>query len=131
VMDVSIPGERWVKIIGAVIGAALIGWLCWRLLIYPFFVQPQELAKEKGGRVVAEEQVKAGENIAAGTIEKIRERDVYREHTREIVERRTKEVDNAWKGETVGNEVDAAGAAALCELHVDLCRSDQHPEEVQ
>jgi hypothetical protein len=114
-------------LVGLIVG----GFLLWQFIIQPIFFSRADNARERGGRIVAEEQGKASEAIAEKTIEHLREREVIRERTREIVERGQEEVNNAWQGETVGNEVDAAGAAALCELHADLCRRPVDPAEVQ
>lgn len=81
-----------------------------------------EVKRERGNTVVAREQGKAEANIADQTISTVRERDVYREHVREIVRDGQGRVNNAWKGETVGRDVDAAGAATLCSVHDSLCR---------
>lgn len=89
-----------------------------------------ELRRERGNTIVAQEQGRAEANIADGTINTVRERDVYREHVREIVREGTQEVNNAWNGETVGADVDAAGAATLCRVHHSLCRPSG-PEAVQ
>lgn len=104
-------------LVGGLIALALAGTVVYRL-----FFQGQDLAREKGNRVVAEEQVTAEADIAQGAMEAVREREVYREHVTTIVRESGKEVDDAWNGETVGEGVDSAGAAALCKLHDSLCR---------
>ncbi len=81
-----------------------------------------EVERQRGGRIVAEEQIEAEANIADGTIDTVRARDVYREHVRGIVREGAQEVNDAWNGETVGKDVDAAGAATLCRMHDSLCR---------
>ncbi len=81
-----------------------------------------EVQRQRGNAIVAEEQIEAEANIADGTIDTVRERDVYREHVREIVREGAQEVNDAWNGETVGKDVDASGAATLCRVHPSLCR---------
>lgn len=81
-----------------------------------------EVQRQRGGRLVAEEQAQAEANIADRTIEHVREREIYREHVTELVREGQGRVNDAWNGETVGEDVDAAGAATLCRLHDSLCR---------
>lgn len=82
-----------------------------------------EVKRERGNARVAQEQTTAEATIADGTINTVRERDVYREHVREIVREGQGAVNDAWNGETVGADVDRAGAATLCRVHNSLCRS--------
>lgn len=131
-MELRLPPQAtlidWaIKGLIAIIAAILL----WVYILRPIVFGRTDNARERGGRIVAEEQAKAGDKIAGKTLDTVHERDVYREHTREIIERRSEEVNNAWSGESVGKGVDAAGAAALCELHDDLCRRDRRPAEVQ
>jgi hypothetical protein len=122
------PWMIWVKLAGVLIVTVLIGWVVWKL----FFADIQKrVAAEKGGRVVAEEQVKAEANIADKTIERVRERDVYREHVTNIVHEGQGKVDAVWDGKSVGKDADAAGAGALCKLHDSLCRGAPAGAEVQ
>lgn len=80
-----------------------------------------EVRRERGNTVVSQEVGKAEANIADKSIERVRERDVYREHVRNVVIEGQKGVRDGWKGESVGTEVDAAGRAALCRLHDSFC----------
>jgi hypothetical protein len=122
------PWMPWLKLAGIVIVAALIGWAVWKL----FFADSQRrVAAEKGGRIVAEEQVTAEANIADKTIERVREREVFREHVTNIVHEGQGKVNDAWKDESVGKDVDAAGADTLCRLHDSLCRSTPTGAPVQ
>lgn len=130
-MPESFPQITLAKAVIGLVGLIIGGFLLWQFIIQPIFFSRADNARERGGRIVAEEQGRAGEVIAGKTIEHLREREVIREKTREIVERRQEEVNNAWQGETVGDAVDTAGAAALCELHADLCRHPVDPAEVQ
>ncbi len=111
--------------VGALLALALVG-----VVVYRLFFQGQDLARERGERVVAEEQSTAEGYIVDGTMGAIREREVYREHVTTVVRDGTKEIDNVWTGETVGYGVDNVGAAALCSLHDSLCRPDR-PAPVQ
>lgn len=122
-------GIGWVRIALGLVVAGLLVWGGYTV-IYRLFLQPADLAREKGNRVVAEEQLNAEGKIADTTMNTIKERDVYREHVREIVTESRSEVDAAWTGETVGQDVDRIGAAALCQLHDSLCRAAP-AEEVQ
>jgi hypothetical protein len=81
-----------------------------------------EAKREHGNVIVAQEQTKAEGAIAGKTIDTVHERDVYREHVTSVVHDGQEKVNNAWHGETVGVDVDAAGAAALCRVHDSLCR---------
>lgn len=81
-----------------------------------------EVERAQGNTIIAREDGKAEATIADNTIQRVREREVYREHVREIVRDGQGRVNNAWKGETVGRDVDAAGAATLCRVHDSLCR---------
>lgn len=124
-----IPGGTAARI---VIGLVLAGLLAWGgyTVIYRLFIQPAELKKAQADMIVGEEQLVAERAIADQTTEKVIERDVYRETVRNIVTESKEQVDASWNGETVGEGVDAAGAAALCRLHDDLCRGTG-PEEMQ
>lgn len=122
------PWTPWLKLAGVLIVAVLAGWVVWKL----FFADIQRrVAAEKGGRIVAEEQVKAEANIADKTIERVHERDVYREVIARTVQEGQEKVDAVWEGESVGKAADAAGADALCKLHDDLCRRAPAGAEVQ
>lgn len=124
-----VPGSGWAKWAAYAVGALLLAGLAY-LAVYRLFFQGQELKREQANRVVAEEQVMAESNIVEGTMGAIREREVYREHVTTVVREGTKEVNNAWNGEQVGEDVDTAGAAALCGLHDSLCRHPS-PEVMQ
>jgi hypothetical protein len=104
-----------------VVVVLIVGALAWTV-VYRLFFQGQDLARERGNLVVAEEQGTAEGQIVDDTLQAVRERDVYREHVTTVVRETRKEIDDAWTGETVGTDVDAAGAAALCGLHDSLCR---------
>jgi predicted metalloprotease len=108
-----------------VIGLVVTGLLF--VVVYRLFFQGQDLAREKGNRIVAEEQNTAEGQIVDNTMKAIRSRDIYREHTTTIVRESREEINNAWTGETVGQAVDAAGADALCRMHDDLCRPSASP----
>ena len=81
-----------------------------------------EAKREHGNVVVAKEQIKAEAKIADTAVDRVHERDVYREHVTTVVHDSEGKVNGAWHGETVGPDVDAAGADALCRLHATLCR---------
>jgi hypothetical protein len=81
-----------------------------------------EVKREQGRTVVAQEQGKAEATIADKTVEKVRERDVYREHIREVVRQGQEKVNAADKGQQMDPEIDAAVAAGLCGVHDSLCR---------
>jgi hypothetical protein len=81
-----------------------------------------EVKREQGRTIVAREDTKAEANIADGTIERVRERDVYREHVREIVREGQEKVNAADRGQQMDPEIDAAVAAGLCGVHDSLCR---------
>lgn len=114
----------WIRIAAYII-AALLAYLlitsAWSGIKDRIFGNP-EVARQKANVVVAQEQTKAEGNIADGTIAAVREHDIYREHVTSVVHDSERKVSNAWHGETVGADVDAAGADALCRLHNDLCR---------
>lgn len=83
-----------------------------------------EVKREQANTKIAQEQVVAETEIADAAIGQVRERDVYREHIRTVVRESQEQVDEVWDGESVGRDVDAAGSAALCRVHHDLCRPD-------
>lgn len=120
------PGKTAVKPLLYVLGAILAGVLVWQVA-YRLLYQGQDLAREKGGRVVAEGQVQAEGAIVDGAMGAVREREVYREHVVTTVREAKENIDGAWNGEQVGEGVDAAGAAALCRLHDSLCRRPSAP----
>lgn len=116
----QLSATKWaVYGLGAVLALCLAG-----VVVYRLFFQGQDLAREHGARVVAEEQSAAEGSIVDGTMGALHERDAYREHVTTVVRDGTREIENVWTGETVGDGVDRAGAAALCRLHDSLCRPD-------
>lgn len=117
------------RIISAVISLIVVGlvvWLLWAV-VYRLFYQGQDLAKAKGNAIVATEQGTAETKIAGTAMDAMKERDVYHETVRTIVTEGRSNVNGAWKGETVGADVDRAGAAALCRVHDSLCRQPAAP----
>jgi hypothetical protein len=116
-----VPWARYVIIGCVVILAYFLITSAFTGVKHAIFGNP-EVKREQGAKIVAEEQTEAEAEIADSTINHIRERDVYREHTREIVREGQGRVNDAWDGETVGADVDAAGADTLCRVHNSLCR---------
>lgn len=82
-----------------------------------------EVKRERGNTVVAQEQTKAEATVADETINTVRERDVYREHVREIVREGQEKVNAVDHGQQMDPAIDAAVAAGLCGVHDSLCRS--------
>ena len=122
----------WVRIAITIVAVVVVYFLiasAYAGIKHAIFGNPEVVAA-RGGQIVATEQGKAEANIADGTIQHVRERDVYREHVTNIVREGQGRVNNAWNGETVGEDVDAAGAATLCRVHNSLCRGTG-AEEVQ
>lgn len=116
-------GLTWLGRIVAVAAVLVLGYV----VVYRLLFQGQDLARERGGRTVAEGQRDAAEKTAGTTLDTIREREVYRETVRDIVTKSEEDVNAAWQGESVGKGVDRAGADALCRLHRDLCRDPAAP----
>ena len=81
-----------------------------------------EAKRERGNVVIAKAQTAAEGQIAGKAIDQVHERDVYREHVTEVVRQSKDRINGSWHGETVGPDVDAAGADALCRLHDSFCR---------
>lgn len=81
-------------------------------------------AETQVAQVHADSTTQAGQTATSEVIKR------YEYHTEvdKTVEKGQQGVDNAYHGETVGNDVDAAGAAALCSLDPSLCRvrDNQH-----
>ena len=122
----------WVRIIATIVVIALGYFLItsgFNGIKQAIFGNP-EVARQKANVSIAKEQTKAEGNIADGTIAAVREHDIYREHVTNIVHDSEGRVNNAWHGETIGTDVDAAGADALCQLHDSLCRGPR-PAPVQ
>ena len=116
-----LPQTKGPELLGkALLGLVVAGLLC--VVVYRLFFQGQDLARERGNRIVAEEQQRAEGRIVDGTMGAVKEREVYREHVTTVVREADEEIDHAWQGESVGIDVDRAGAAALCGLHDGLCR---------
>lgn len=110
---------RVIKALAALAVAAAVTFVLWKL----FFADIQRrVTQEKGGRVVAEEQVGAEANIADGTITAVRERDVYRERITTVVREAQERVNAADKGQQMDPAIDAAVADGLCGVHISLCR---------
>jgi uncharacterized membrane protein YraQ (UPF0718 family) len=110
----------WVKLaLYAVAGIAVAIFV--GVIVYRLFFQGQDLARARGNGVVAAQQQKADDKTvteALGT-----QAHVEAEHQRVdvVVTQARSRIDEAWHGETVGNDVDRAGRAALCSLHDSLC----------
>jgi len=118
----AIPGGTLLKVVLGLIVAGLIIWGGYTV-VYRLFIQPMDLKKAQADVIVGEEQLKAEQAIADQTNERFVEREVYRETVRNIVTESREQVDANWNGETVGRDVDAAGAAALCRLRDSFCRA--------
>lgn len=86
-----------------------------------------EVKRERAAATVARENTKAEAAIADNTIEQVHERDVYREHVREIVRVNQERVNAADTGQRMDPAIDAAVAAGLCGVHDSLCRSGARP----
>lgn len=117
----------WARIALYIVAIALLYFLitsAWGGIKDRIFGNP-EVARQKANVIVAHEQTKAEGNIADGAVAAVREHDIYREHVTSVVHDSERKVNNAWHGETVGADVDAAGADALCRLHNDLCRGSR------
>lgn len=115
------PVGRIISIVGTLIVAGLLIWFGWAI-VYRLFYQGQDLKRAQGNAIVATEQGKAETKIAGAAMDAMKERDVYHDTVHTIVVQGRSNVDGAWKGETVGADVDRAGADALCRLHNSLCR---------
>jgi hypothetical protein len=100
---------------------ALIWAACAAVVVFLADIQ-RRVNQERGGRVVAEEQVEAEGKIADQTIEKVRERDVYREHITKVVREGQESVNAVNKGQQLDPTIDAAVAGGLCGVHDSLCR---------
>lgn len=118
------------RIVAYAIGAIGIAVLLY-VVVYRLFFQGQDLKRAEGTAVVATENTKAEETITTETLGQVQERQVFRDKTEATVSRGKGKINDAWKGETVGEDVDAAGAAALCELHDSLCRTPPATEMQQ
>jgi hypothetical protein len=81
-----------------------------------------EVKRAQAGTVVAKEQTKAEANIADNVIQTVHERDVYREHVREVVHDGQGKVNAVDHGQQMDPAIDAAVAAGLCSVHDSLCR---------
>lgn len=115
------PVGRWASAIASLVAVALVVWLLWAV-VYRLFYQGQDLAKAKGNAIVATEQGTAEANIAGKTMDAVGERSRGRDEIHIVVQDGRSKVNDAWKGESVGIDVDRAGAAALCGVHDSLCR---------
>lgn len=88
----------------------------------------KEAARERGNAIVAEEQGKAAVGAAQTATNKVIERYEYHKEVDRVVVQGQQGVNNAWKGESVGKDVDAAGRAALCGLHDSFCGGAEAPQ---
>jgi hypothetical protein len=114
----------WPKIIIGIAAALLVTGFAVRAggaLKYIIFGNT-EAKRERGNTVVAQEQTKAEANIADKTIQTVHERDVYREHVREVVHDGQERVNAADHGQQMDPQLDAVIAAGLCGVHDSLCR---------
>lgn len=123
------PWARIVIIACLVVLAYFLVTSAWSGIKNAIFGDP-EVQRERGGRVVAEEQTAAEANIADQTIEHVRERDVYREQVRVVVREGQERVNAADHGQPMDPAIDAAVAAGLCGVHHSLCRGTA-PADVQ
>jgi hypothetical protein len=105
-----------VAILGYVLVTSAVGGIKSMLFGNP------EVKRERANTVVAQEQGQAEADIADGTIGAVQEREVYREHVREIVRESQERVNAADRGQQMDPEIDAAVATGLCGVHDSLCR---------
>jgi hypothetical protein len=120
-------GARIVIGIAALLLVIGIGYRMSGALKYIIFGNT-EAKRERGNTVVAQQQTKAEANIADNTIQTVHERDVYREHVREVVHDGQEKVNAADHGQQMDPQLDDAIAAGLCGVHPSLCRSGVKPE---
>lgn len=124
---IPLPWMPWLKLASALIVLLVVGFVVWKL----FFADIQRrVTTERGGKMVAREQVTAEASIADNVIRTVHERDVYREHVTNIVREGQEGVNAADQGQSMDQDIDAAAAAGLCRLHDSLCRRSG-PETVQ
>lgn len=125
--DAVVVAERaalarpWVKPL-LYVGAFLIVAVIVGVLVYRIFFQAQDLARARGNNIEAGEQGRAEGKIVGATIDAMKDGRQEQQRVNVVVTDARSKVDEAWHGETVGDDVDAAGAAALCSLHDSLCR---------
>lgn len=115
----------WAIRIGlGVLAAALIVFAVMRLpaVLHTFIFGDPTAKIAHAGTVVAQEQTKAEANIAAQTIQKVHEQDVYREHVTNVVHETQEKINEADTGQQMDPALDAAVAAGLCQLNGSLCR---------
>jgi hypothetical protein len=110
----------WVQaVLVIVLLLAVIGGSYW--FVNKLFFSGADAAKARGESIVMEETGQAArETGKEATAEVIRR---YETHTRienKVTQGRA-QVDQGWNGETVGEEVDRAGRAALCSLNDGFC----------
>lgn len=120
------PVGRVLVALSTLVVTGLAVWLLWAV-VYRLFYQGQDLTKAKGDAVVATEQGTAETRVVDQTMNTVRERDRGRDEIRIVVQEGRSNVNDAWKGESVGTDVDRAGAAALCGVHDSLCRQPPAP----
>lgn len=106
--------------------AAVLVFAGYRVLWYVF--GGRAAIKAQAEQVVTEEQGKAATAAGQASAGTLREHYTYRTETQTIVREGQAAVNQAYKGGKIDEEVHAAGAAALCKLHDDLCTGDQAVE---
>lgn len=115
------PIARIVVAIAGPLLTILLAWGAYSWLKNSFF-GGAEAVRQGAERVIQEELTGAAEETGRAAGEEIVRTYEYRTEQRTIVREGQANVDRAWDGETVGEDVDAAGADALCRLHHSLCR---------
>lgn len=114
----------WARIVIALALGLLVVGLALRAseALHVLIFGDTEARRERGNAVVAREQTRAESNIADQAIATVHERDVYREHVREVVRDSQERVNGADHGQQMDPAIDAAVADGLCRVHDSLCR---------
>jgi hypothetical protein len=111
-------GRGWIKValyaVGALLVIALLYFVLHRVLFYG-----RDVAKAHGAAVVAGETGNASAASGAEAVNTVTRTYEYHTQVDHIVKEGQANVDRQKSFE----DADAAGAAALCGLHHDLCRS--------
>lgn len=123
-----VTGIGWIKLAVYGVLGLVTAVLLWTV-VYRLFFQGDDLAREKGKNVVTTQVDRGIAHTTDTTINAVQARDTEQQEVRVTVTQGKDRINHAWHGETVGDDVDAAGRDALCRLHgtSNFCGSSTAP----
>lgn len=120
--------------VAVIVGLFLLAMFAWNSMaekIRDWLYGDPDVIRAEADAEVAREQGAAEQEIGKAATDAVIERHYYHDRTTKIVEQAKRDIAAADDGGMINEEMDAAGAAALCGLHDSLCRGAGQPPAVQ